>query len=98
MNDQNARLIVNFAPTGMIPTREMPPHVPVSTAEIVEDIHEAVEVGITMVHIHARDGTNERQVMSPAELRTLLDLEPGNGVYGRRSSHTASTSRAGQPG
>ena len=55
MNGQDARLIVNLAPTGMIPTREMTPHVPLSAAEIVEDIHQAVEVGITMVHIHARD-------------------------------------------
>ena len=44
------------------------------------------------------DETNERRVMSPAELRTLLDLEPGNGAYGRRSSDTAHAGPAGQPG
>ncbi len=98
MNCQDARLIVNFAPTGMIPTREMTPHVPLSAAEIVEDIHQAVEVGITMVHIHTLAEANERQVMSPAQLRTLLDLEPGNGAYGRRSSHTAPTDGTGQTG
>ena len=48
-------LIINFAPTGMIPTKQMTPHVPLSVSEIVEDIHEACELGITMVHIHARD-------------------------------------------
>ncbi len=48
-------LIVNFAPTGMIPTKAMTPHVPVSVAEIVEDVHRAVEIGISMVHLHARD-------------------------------------------
>ncbi len=48
-------LIVNFTPTGMIPTKEMTPHVPVSVNEIVEDVHEAIEIGITMVHLHARD-------------------------------------------
>ena len=48
-------LIVNFAPTGMIPTKEMTPHVPVAPAEIVEDVFRAWEVGITMVHLHARD-------------------------------------------
>jgi len=97
MNGQDARLIVNFAPTGMIPTREMTPHVPLSTTEIIEDIHQAVEVGITTVRIHRLAEANERQVMSPAELRTLLDLEPGNGAYGRRSSHTAHTGGAHQP-
>jgi uncharacterized protein (DUF849 family) len=50
------KLIVNFTPTGMIPTKDMTPHVPVSVSEIIEDIHEAWEIGITMVHIHARDG------------------------------------------
>ncbi len=48
-------LIINFTPTGMIPTKEMTPHVPVTVQEIVGDIHEAVEIGITMVHVHARD-------------------------------------------
>lgn len=48
-------LIVNFAPTGMIPTKQMTPHVPISVSEIIEDVHQAVEVGISMVHLHARD-------------------------------------------
>jgi uncharacterized protein (DUF849 family) len=48
-------LIVNFTPTGMIPTKEKTPYVPVSVQEIVEDIRQAVEIGITMVHLHARD-------------------------------------------
>lgn len=50
-------LIVNFTPTGMIPTKEMTHHVPVTPSEIIEDIHKAVETGITMVHLHARDAT-----------------------------------------
>lgn len=49
------KLIVNFSPTGMIPTKEMTPHVPVSVNEIIENVHEAWEIGITMVHLHARD-------------------------------------------
>jgi len=49
------KLIINLTPTGMIPTKEMTPHVPVSVPEIIEDVHQAVEVGITMVHLHARD-------------------------------------------
>lgn len=48
-------LIVNFTPTGMIPTKGMTSHVPVSVSEIVEDVRQAVEIGITMVHLHARD-------------------------------------------
>lgn len=48
-------LIINFTPTGMIPIKEMTPHVPVSVSEIVENVHQAIEIGITMVHLHARD-------------------------------------------
>jgi 3-keto-5-aminohexanoate cleavage enzyme len=50
-----SKLIVNFTPTGMIPTKEMTPYVPVTVSEIIEDVHEAWEIGITMVHLHARD-------------------------------------------
>jgi len=49
------KLIVNFTPTGMIPTKEMTPYVPIEVNEIVDDIHKASEIGITMVHIHARE-------------------------------------------
>ena len=52
------KLIINFTPTGMIPTKEMTPFVPISVSEIVEDIHEACELGISMVHIHARDAVS----------------------------------------
>lgn len=49
------KLVVNFTPTGMIPTKEMTPHVPVKVSEIIENVHQATEIGITMVHLHARD-------------------------------------------
>ena len=47
--------IINFTPTGMIPTKEMTPHVPVSADEIIEQVLETAEIGITSVHLHARD-------------------------------------------
>ena len=49
------KLIITLAPTGMIPTKEMTPHVPTSPEEIIEDVRRAVDIGITMVHLHARD-------------------------------------------
>ena len=48
-------LIVNFTPTGMIPQKKDVPDVPISASEIVEQVHEAFEVGISMVHVHARE-------------------------------------------
>jgi len=49
------KIIINFCPTGMVPTKEMTPHVPISPEEIIEQTHEAFELGITIVHLHARD-------------------------------------------
>jgi len=60
-------LIVNFTPTGMIPTREMTPHVPIEVEQIVEDVRQAVNIGITMVHLHARDA-NTGKPTSRAEV------------------------------
>ena len=51
----NENLIINFTPTGMIPTKEMTSLVPISASEIIEDVHRATDIGITMVHLHARD-------------------------------------------
>lgn len=49
------KLIVNLAPTGMIPTKKESPHVPVAPDEIIEDVLRCCEIGVTMVHIHGRD-------------------------------------------
>ena len=66
-------MILNFAPTGMIPTKDMTPHVPVSATEIVEQVHEAVELGITMVHLHARDDLNGQATYQPDIYRKIIE-------------------------
>jgi 3-keto-5-aminohexanoate cleavage enzyme len=48
-------LLINFTPTGMVPTKQLTPHVPVTPGEIVEQVHQACELGITIAHLHARD-------------------------------------------
>jgi 3-keto-5-aminohexanoate cleavage enzyme len=52
-------LILNLAPTGMVPTRTMSPHVPLQPKEIVADVLAAADVGITIAHLHARDENDE---------------------------------------
>ena len=54
------KFIFNFTPTGMIPTKGMTPHVPLSPGEIIEDILKATELGVNMVHLHARDAETEQ--------------------------------------
>ncbi|WP_205472903.1 3-keto-5-aminohexanoate cleavage protein [Nocardioides sp. SYSU D00038] len=55
-----------LAPTGMVPTRAMTPHVPLTPEEIAADVRAAAAIGITSVHLHARDAegapTWEREV------------------------------------
>jgi len=48
-------IIVNLAPTGMIPTKEMTPHVPLTPEEIIADVQKCGKIGVSMVHLHARD-------------------------------------------
>lgn len=52
-------LIINFIPTGMVPDKNLTPHVPISPSEIIEQVCEAFELGITLVHLHARDKIGE---------------------------------------
>lgn len=47
-------LIVNLTPTGMVPTKAMTPFVPIHPGEILDEILFCYEIGITMVHLHAR--------------------------------------------
>ncbi|MFC1593952.1 3-keto-5-aminohexanoate cleavage protein [Candidatus Omnitrophota bacterium] len=49
------KLIINFTPTGMIPTKDLTPHVAVTPEEIIKDILESRQYGVSMAHIHARD-------------------------------------------
>jgi uncharacterized protein (DUF849 family) len=53
------KVIVNFTPTGMIPTKDMTPHVPITPSEIIEQVHEASDLGITLVHLHTRTGSGQ---------------------------------------
>ncbi len=52
---ERSPLLVNLAPTGMVPTRAMSPHVPLTPGEVVADTLRAAQEGITVAHLHARD-------------------------------------------
>src|SRR5512137_1046251 len=49
------KLIITLAPTGMIPTKEQTPHIPITAGEIANDTYEAYKLGASVVHVHARD-------------------------------------------
>ena len=47
--------VLNLAPTGMIPTPDMTPHVPTTPIAVAEAVAKCRSVGLTAVHVHARD-------------------------------------------
>ena len=49
------KYIVNFTPTGMIPTKALTPFVPLTVDEVIEDVLNVAKLGVSMVHLHARD-------------------------------------------
>lgn len=65
--------VLNFVPTGMIPTKRMTPHVPVDVHEVVEDVHAAYEMGITIVHLHARDEVSGEPTCSAEIYARLIE-------------------------
>lgn len=65
-------LIINLACTGVIPTREMNPHVPLHHDEIVDDVAVCLELGVQMFHLHARDSAGV-QVSDPEPYGRLIE-------------------------
>lgn len=47
-------LILNLAPTGLLPTRAQTPHVPLSAEEVAADCARCCALGASMLHLHAR--------------------------------------------
>lgn len=84
MDSSNHRargLIINLAPTGIVPTREMSPHVPLSHQEIVEDVAACLEAGVQMVHLHARniEGDHSSDPEQYGRLIEAIRKLPGGG-------------------
>jgi 3-keto-5-aminohexanoate cleavage enzyme len=66
-------LIIDFTPTGMIPVKRLTPHVPVSVYEIIEDIYLAWDLGITKVHLHARDPQTEKSTYKKEIYASIIE-------------------------
>ena len=48
-------LIVNLAPTGMVPTRADSRHIPITPEEVAADVRRCRDAGASIVHVHPRD-------------------------------------------
>lgn len=67
------KLIINFAPTGLIPKKSETPSVPVSCHEIIEDVKKACELGISMVHLHIRDEITQQPCYKKETYAKVID-------------------------
>ena len=47
--------VLSLCPTGIVPTRDMSPRVPLTPQEVAKDIVDCLPLGINSVHLHARD-------------------------------------------
>ena len=52
---RDRKLIINAALTGIVPSKEQTPFVPITPEEIASDAKRVYDLGASMVHIHARD-------------------------------------------
>jgi uncharacterized protein (DUF849 family) len=64
---------ISFCPTGMMPQKSDNPSIPISPAEIAEQVDLVAQVGITSVHLHARtdDGSPEYR---KAKFEKIIEL------------------------
>lgn len=69
--------VLNFAPTGMTPRRSDSPHVPLSPEDIAAQVSEAAGIGITIVHLHARDA-DEAPAHDPAIYADIISRIRGS--------------------
>jgi len=64
--------IINFTPTGTQTTRENS-FAPLLPNEIIEEVHEAYELGITLTHIHARDPITTQNTYKKEIYKQIID-------------------------
>lgn len=73
------KLIINAAITGMVPMKADNPHVPITAKEIAEDVRRCRDAGASIVHMHARDESEQPTYRKEAYeeiLRAVRDICP----------------------
>jgi len=64
-------VIINAALTGMVPSKEDTPHVPITIEEIAADVEAVADAGASVVHLHPRD-ENGKPTCDPEIYRRLI--------------------------
>jgi uncharacterized protein (DUF849 family) len=72
-------LIINVAPTGMVPTRADSAHVPLTPEEVAADTRRCADAGASIVHLHPRDAAGnptQDPVIAAAFIAAVRDAVP----------------------
>jgi len=69
---QEKGLIVNLATTGVMPNRQLSPHVPLTHSQIVDDVAASLELGVQIVHLHTRND-DESHCSDPEPYGRLIE-------------------------
>lgn len=73
MASHSRKVIITCAPTGVIHTPSMSPHLPVTADQIAEAGIAAVRPGAAILHLHARDPADGRPTQDPEAFRPFLE-------------------------
>ena len=57
--ENSSNFVLSLCPTGIVPTRKMSPHVPLTPEEVARDVAECLPLGVNTVHLHARNERGE---------------------------------------
>ncbi len=72
-------LIINLAPTGMVPTRADSPHVPLTPDDVAADVRRCADLGAAIVHLHPRDAAGQPSqdpAVAASFIRAVRDAVP----------------------
>ena len=79
------KLIINLAPTGVIPMKADTPHVPITPEEIISDVETCIPLGISMVHLHVRENdgtpTYNKNIYRPKAIKNINSITLGFRKY-----------------
>jgi len=73
LQKDHGKLIITLATTGNINTKERNPSLPCSPQEMADDMHECIKLGVSVLHIHARNEEN-RPTMRVDKFRETVRL------------------------
>ena len=59
MMEKPSPLVITLAPTGIVPSRDQAPHLPITPAEIAADVEQCFSAGARVFHLHARSEDGE---------------------------------------